>query len=69
LGRLGSIQVLEDISKSVRESRVFLARYLHTLIKKKINFSSYMVKYLRIYSYISKPFLIYDFATAPSEFP
>jgi hypothetical protein len=27
--------------------------------------SSYMVKYLRIASYIRKPFLIYDFATAP----
>ncbi len=27
--------------------------------------SSYMVKYLRISSYIRKPFLIYDFATAP----
>ncbi len=28
-----------------------------------------MTKYLRIFSYIGKPFLIYDFATAPSEFP
>jgi hypothetical protein len=27
--------------------------------------SSYMIKYLRISSYIRKPFLIYDFATAP----
>jgi hypothetical protein len=45
LGRLGSIQVLEDISKSVRESRVFLARYFHALIKKKINFSSYIRKF------------------------
>ncbi len=27
--------------------------------------SSYMGKYLRISSYIKKPFLIYDFATAP----
>ncbi len=27
--------------------------------------SSYMVKYLRISSYFRKPFLIYDFATAP----
>jgi hypothetical protein len=27
--------------------------------------SSYMDKYLRISSYIRKPFLIYDFATAP----
>ncbi len=27
--------------------------------------SSYIVKYLRISSYIRKPFLIYDFATAP----
>jgi hypothetical protein len=26
---------------------------------------SYMVKYLRISSYNRKPFLIYDFATAP----
>ena len=26
----------------------------------------YMTKYLRISSYIRKPFLIYDFATAPS---
>jgi hypothetical protein len=31
--------------------------------------SSYMGKYLRISSYIRKPFLIYDFATAPPEFP
>jgi hypothetical protein len=38
LGRLGSIQVLEDISKSVRESRVFLARYFHALIKKENQF-------------------------------
>ncbi len=30
-----------------------------------ITASSYMGKYLRISSYISKPFLIYDFATAP----
>ncbi len=27
--------------------------------------SSYIGKYLRISSYIRKPFLIYDFATAP----
>ncbi len=27
--------------------------------------SSYMGKYLRIFSYIRKPFLLYDFATAP----
>jgi hypothetical protein len=27
--------------------------------------SSYMVKYLRISSYIRTPFLVYDFATAP----
>jgi hypothetical protein len=27
--------------------------------------SSYMVKYLRIYSYFGKPFLIYEFATDP----
>jgi hypothetical protein len=27
--------------------------------------SSYMVKYLRISSFIRKPFFIYDFATAP----
>ncbi len=31
--------------------------------------SSYMTKYLRISSYIRKPFLIYDFTTAPYEFP
>ncbi len=29
----------------------------------------YMVKYLRISSYIRRTFLIYDFATVPSEFP
>ncbi len=29
------------------------------------NGSSYMTKYLRISSYIRKPFLIYGFATAP----
>ncbi len=27
--------------------------------------SSYMEKYFRISSYIRKPFLMYDFATAP----
>jgi hypothetical protein len=27
--------------------------------------SSYMGKYLRIFSYIRKPFLMYDFATSP----
>jgi hypothetical protein len=27
--------------------------------------SSYMGKYLRISSYIRKPFLLFDFATAP----
>ncbi len=31
--------------------------------------SSYMTKYLRISLYIRKPFLIYDFTTAPYEFP
>ncbi len=31
--------------------------------------SSYMVKYLRISPYIRKPFLIYDFATAPFWIP
>jgi hypothetical protein len=30
-----------------------------------ITASSYMGKYLRISSFIRKPFLIYDFATAP----
>jgi hypothetical protein len=30
-----------------------------------IKASSYMGKYLRISSYIRKPFLTYDFATAP----
>ncbi len=30
-----------------------------------ITASSYMGKYLRISSYMRKPFLIYDFATAP----
>ena len=52
----------------------------NTLLKKKIKFfsyirkfrieqlqlaSSYMLQYLRISSYIRKPFLIYDFVTAP----
>ena len=31
--------------------------------------SSYTVKYLRISSYIRKPFLIYDFELIPFEFP
>jgi hypothetical protein len=34
--------------------------------------SSYMIKYLRILSYIRMPFLVYDFATLQllqSEFP
>ncbi len=31
--------------------------------------SSYMVKKLHVSSYIEKPFLIYDFAPIPSEFP
>ncbi len=33
-----------------------------------ITASSYMGKYLRISSFIRKPFLIYDFATAPLWF-
>ncbi len=31
--------------------------------------SSYMTKYLRIFSYIKKPLLIYDLQQIPSEFP
>jgi hypothetical protein len=31
----------------------------------KVTTSSYMGKYMRISSYIRKPFLIYDFANAP----
>jgi hypothetical protein len=31
--------------------------------------SSYLVKYLLIFSYIRKTFLIYDIALIPSEFP
>ncbi len=38
-----------------KENQIFL----------KYKASSYMGKYLRISSYIRKPFLIYDFATAP----
>jgi hypothetical protein len=34
----------------------------------KLTASSYMANYLRIASYVRKPFLIYDFATVPSEF-
>jgi hypothetical protein len=34
----------------------------------KLTASSYMANYLRISSYVRKPFLIYDFATAPSDF-
>jgi hypothetical protein len=59
--------------------------FVTTLIKKRRNFPHIrkfrreqlqrppspprMTKYLRISSYIKKPFLIYDFATASSEFP
>ncbi len=44
--------------------------YIRKFIREELqshmtNASSYMVKYLRISSYIRKPFLLYDFATAP----
>jgi hypothetical protein len=38
------------------------------ILNMTITAASYMTKYLRISSYIRKPFLIYDFAPIPSEF-
>ncbi len=43
--------------------RKFIREQLHSLIW--LIASSYVTKYLRITSYIRKPFLVYDFATAP----
>jgi hypothetical protein len=54
-----------------KENKIFL---IYKEIQRVAVANSYMTnglliycmrKYLRIYSYISKPFLIYDFATAP----
>jgi hypothetical protein len=42
-----------------RKSREWLKSH------RRLTASSKRTKYLRIYSYIRKPFLIYDFATAP----
>jgi hypothetical protein len=53
-----------------KENQIFLIykEILNGAVAKSymtITASSYMVKNLRISSYIKKPFLIYDFATAP----
>jgi hypothetical protein len=54
-----------------KENKIFLIyREIQTGTVAKSNMtiglqSSYMAKYLRISSYIRKPFLIYDFATVP----
>ncbi len=55
------------IKKKIKFSsylRKFRMEHLQSRIWRKA-YSSYMVKYLRISSYIWKPFLIYDFATSP----
>ncbi len=44
-----------------KENKIFL---IYKEIQKGAVANSYIVKYLRISSYIRKPFLIYDFATA-----
>ncbi len=45
-----------------KENKVFL---MYKEIQNGAVAKSYMVKYLRISSYIRKSFLIYDFVTAP----
>jgi hypothetical protein len=70
-----------DIHSDIKCDPYNNASNAHTLIKKFLIYkkfrreqwqsyiwlkaSSYMTKYLRIFSYIRKPFLICDFATAP----
>jgi hypothetical protein len=53
----------EDQIFLIYSIRKFKRERLHTHIW--LMASSYMVKYLRISSYIRKPFLTYDFATDP----
>ncbi len=45
-----------------KENQIFL---IYKKIQNGAVAKSYMVKYLRISSYIRKPFLIFDFAIAP----
>jgi hypothetical protein len=45
-----------------KENTIFL---IYKEIQKGAVAKSYITKYLRFSSYIRKPFLIYDFATAP----
>jgi hypothetical protein len=56
----------EEVSLTFYGYVVVYHKYIHTgltLVGRKIEFSSYMVKYFRISSYIRQPFLIYDSAT------
>jgi hypothetical protein len=54
------------IYKEIQNGAVAKSYMTNGLLKE----SSYMGKYLRISSYIRKPFLVYDFATMlHSEFP
>ncbi len=62
----GHILVFSYADKKIKFSsniRKFIVEQLQSHIR--LTSSSYMGKYLRVSSYIRKPFLIYDFATAP----
>ncbi len=65
---------LLDYHTDKKENKIFLIYCIRKFRMEQLQShiwltaSSYMGKYLRISSYIRKPFLIYDFATAPLEF-
>ncbi len=64
-----AIEILDEQHTVKKENQIF-SIYKEIQLEqlqshKWLTTSSYMGKYLRISSYIRKPFLIYDFATAP----
>ncbi len=63
---LNAIHSLQPDKKKIKFSS-YIVKFRMDQLQSRIwiTASSYMGKYLRISSYIRKPFLIYDFATAP----
>ncbi len=61
------VQYVSTLIKKKIKFSSYIRKYRVELLQTHIwlTASSYMVKYLRTYSCIRKPFLIYDFATAP----
>jgi hypothetical protein len=59
--------ILSESYTDKKENQTFLTHkeIQNGAVAKSYMINGLMVKYLRISSYIGKPFLIYDFATAP----